>query len=83
MADKSGSIAISVWDELGSLIQAGDIIKLTRGYDWQQVIHTGLAESLLNCTINGQCNPPMIIMSSSSGDTNSNLIWHAVVYLNL
>ncbi|XP_056284237.1 SOSS complex subunit B2 isoform X4 [Pseudoliparis swirei] len=32
VADKSGSIAISVWDELGSLIQAGDIIKLTRGY---------------------------------------------------
>uniref|UniRef100_A0A3B4ZQC8 SOSS complex subunit B2 n=1 Tax=Stegastes partitus TaxID=144197 RepID=A0A3B4ZQC8_9TELE len=32
VADKSGSIAISVWDELGSLIQPGDIIKLTRGY---------------------------------------------------
>ncbi|XP_056435859.1 SOSS complex subunit B2 isoform X1 [Gadus chalcogrammus] len=32
VADKSGSIAISVWDELGSLIQAGDIIRLTRGY---------------------------------------------------
>uniref|UniRef100_H2LXT6 SOSS complex subunit B2 n=2 Tax=Oryzias latipes TaxID=8090 RepID=H2LXT6_ORYLA len=30
VADKSGSIAISVWDELGSLIQPGDIIKLTR-----------------------------------------------------
>lgn len=33
VADKSGSIAISVWDELGSLIQPGDIIKLTRGWD--------------------------------------------------
>ncbi|XP_069555022.1 SOSS complex subunit B2 isoform X2 [Brachyistius frenatus] len=32
VADKSGSIAISVWDELGTLIQPGDIIKLTRGY---------------------------------------------------
>ncbi|XP_076854504.1 SOSS complex subunit B2 isoform X2 [Brachyhypopomus gauderio] len=32
VADKSGSIAISVWDELGSLIQPGDIIRLTRGY---------------------------------------------------
>ncbi|XP_013870700.1 SOSS complex subunit B2 [Austrofundulus limnaeus] len=32
VADKSGSIAISVWDELGGLIQPGDIIKLTRGY---------------------------------------------------
>lgn len=31
VADKSGSIAISVWDELGSLIQPGDIIRLTRG----------------------------------------------------
>lgn len=31
VADKTGSIAISVWDELGSLIQPGDIIKLTRG----------------------------------------------------
>lgn len=31
VADKSGSITISVWDELGSLIQPGDIIKLTRG----------------------------------------------------
>uniref|UniRef100_H3CTZ6 SOSS complex subunit B2 n=1 Tax=Tetraodon nigroviridis TaxID=99883 RepID=H3CTZ6_TETNG len=30
--DKTGSIAISVWDELGNLIQPGDIIKLTRGY---------------------------------------------------
>lgn len=33
VADKSGSIAISVWDELGSLIQPGDIIRLTRGYE--------------------------------------------------
>lgn len=32
VADKSGSIAISVWDELGTLIQPGDIIRLTRGY---------------------------------------------------
>ncbi|XP_028606539.2 SOSS complex subunit B2 isoform X1 [Podarcis muralis] len=32
VADKSGSILISVWDELGSLIQPGDIIRLTKGY---------------------------------------------------
>uniref|UniRef100_W5MCR9 SOSS complex subunit B2 n=1 Tax=Lepisosteus oculatus TaxID=7918 RepID=W5MCR9_LEPOC len=32
VADKTGSITISVWDELGSLIQPGDIIRLTRGY---------------------------------------------------
>ncbi|KAM4815223.1 SOSS complex subunit B2-like [Thomomys bottae] len=32
VADKTGSITISVWDEVGSLIQTGDIIQLTRGY---------------------------------------------------
>uniref|UniRef100_A0A8C5RV84 SOSS complex subunit B2 n=1 Tax=Laticauda laticaudata TaxID=8630 RepID=A0A8C5RV84_LATLA len=32
VADKTGSITISVWDELGSLIQPGDIIRLTKGY---------------------------------------------------
>uniref|UniRef100_A0A8C5PWW9 SOSS complex subunit B2 n=1 Tax=Leptobrachium leishanense TaxID=445787 RepID=A0A8C5PWW9_9ANUR len=31
-ADKTGSITVSVWDEIGSLIQPGDIIRLTRGY---------------------------------------------------
>ncbi|KAL1770816.1 SOSS complex subunit B2, partial [Sigmodon hispidus] len=32
VADKTGSITISVWDEIGGLIQTGDIIRLTRGY---------------------------------------------------
>ncbi|XP_067843861.1 SOSS complex subunit B2-like [Heptranchias perlo] len=32
VADKTGSITISVWDEVGGLIQSGDIIRLTRGY---------------------------------------------------
>ncbi|XP_051885699.1 SOSS complex subunit B2 isoform X2 [Pristis pectinata] len=32
VADKTGSITISVWDEVGGLIQPGDIIRLTRGY---------------------------------------------------
>ncbi|XP_042301604.1 SOSS complex subunit B2 isoform X2 [Sceloporus undulatus] len=32
VADKTGSITISVWDELGSLIQPGDIIRLTKGF---------------------------------------------------
>lgn len=32
VADKTGSITISVWDEVGELIQPGDIIRLTRGY---------------------------------------------------
>ena len=29
--DRTGSITISVWDEIGGLIQTGDIIRLTRG----------------------------------------------------
>lgn len=32
MADKTGSINISVWDDVGNLIQPGDIIRLTKGY---------------------------------------------------
>ncbi|XP_040295345.1 SOSS complex subunit B2 isoform X2 [Bufo bufo] len=32
VADKTGSITVSVWDEIGSLIQPGDIIRLTRGF---------------------------------------------------
>ncbi|XP_006006699.1 SOSS complex subunit B1 [Latimeria chalumnae] len=32
VADKTGSINISVWDDIGSLIQPGDIIRLTKGY---------------------------------------------------
>ncbi|KAL5005811.1 hypothetical protein ScPMuIL_016969 [Solemya velum] len=32
IADKSGSINISIWDEIGDLIQTGDICKLTKGY---------------------------------------------------
>ncbi|XP_078536532.1 SOSS complex subunit B2 isoform X1 [Lissotriton helveticus] len=32
VADKTGSITISVWDEIGTLIQPGDIIRLIRGY---------------------------------------------------
>ncbi|KAL4655608.1 SOSS complex subunit B1-A-like [Arapaima gigas] len=32
VADKTGSISISVWDEIGGLIQTGDIIRLTKGY---------------------------------------------------
>ncbi|KAM4697810.1 SOSS complex subunit B2 [Rhinophrynus dorsalis] len=32
VADKTGSITVSVWDEIGSLIQPGDIIRVTKGY---------------------------------------------------
>ncbi|XP_018100606.1 SOSS complex subunit B1-A isoform X2 [Xenopus laevis] len=32
VADKTGSINISVWDELGNFIQPGDIIRLSKGF---------------------------------------------------
>jgi hypothetical protein len=32
VADKSGSINASVWDEAGALLQPGDICRLTKGY---------------------------------------------------
>ncbi|XP_054754248.1 SOSS complex subunit B1-A-like [Lytechinus pictus] len=32
VADKTGSINMSLWDELGEIIQSGDIIRLTKGY---------------------------------------------------
>ncbi|KAL8183771.1 UNVERIFIED_CONTAM: hypothetical protein K2H54_051233 [Gekko kuhli] len=32
VADKTGSVTLSVWDELGGLIQPGDIIRLTKGF---------------------------------------------------
>ncbi|XP_043194872.1 SOSS complex subunit B1-B-like [Amphibalanus amphitrite] len=32
VADRSGSINMSVWDEPGGLLQAGDIIRVTKGY---------------------------------------------------
>ncbi|KAK3083163.1 hypothetical protein FSP39_015465 [Pinctada imbricata] len=32
VADKTGSINISIWDEVGELLQSGDICRLTKGY---------------------------------------------------
>ncbi|XP_046326472.1 SOSS complex subunit B2-like [Haliotis cracherodii] len=32
VADKSGSINVSIWDEAGDLLQSGDICRLTKGY---------------------------------------------------
>ncbi|XP_076871409.1 nucleic acid binding protein 1b isoform X2 [Brachyhypopomus gauderio] len=32
VADKSGSITLCVWDEVGALLQPGDIIRLTHGF---------------------------------------------------
>lgn len=31
VADKSGSVNVSFWDEPGQLLQSGDICKLTKG----------------------------------------------------
>ncbi|XP_033101918.1 SOSS complex subunit B1-A-like [Anneissia japonica] len=32
VADRTGAINLSIWDELGEAIQSGDIIRLTKGY---------------------------------------------------
>lgn len=32
VADKTGCINMSLWDELGEIVQSGDIIRLTKGY---------------------------------------------------
>ncbi|EPQ11595.1 SOSS complex subunit B2, partial [Myotis brandtii] len=45
VADKTGSITISVWDEIGGLIQPGDIIRLTRGcWAWWQLLDEDRAQ---------------------------------------
>lgn len=32
IADKTGSINASIWDEPGQLLQSGDIVKVSKGY---------------------------------------------------
>ena len=32
IADRSGSINLSVWDDLGKLVQSGDIVRMSKGY---------------------------------------------------
>ena len=32
VSDKTGAINMSVWDDLGEVMQPGDIIRLTKGY---------------------------------------------------
>lgn len=32
VSDKTGSINMSVWDDLGEVLQCGDIVRLTKGY---------------------------------------------------
>ena len=32
VADKTGSINLSLWNELGKAVQSGDIIRMTKGY---------------------------------------------------
>jgi len=50
VADKSGSIDISCWDDYGKLIQPGDILRLIKGYTqvWQNklTLYTGKIGSL-------------------------------------
>lgn len=45
VADKTGSINISIWDETGDLMQTGDICRLTKGYSnvWKSclTLYTG------------------------------------------
>ncbi|XP_022320236.1 SOSS complex subunit B2-like [Crassostrea virginica] len=45
VADKTGSINISIWDETGDLLQTGDICRLTKGYSnvWKSclTLYTG------------------------------------------
>ena len=41
VADKTGSITISVWDEIGGLIQPGDIIRLDRKVDEELDVYVG------------------------------------------
>ncbi|XP_068751015.1 SOSS complex subunit B1-A-like [Montipora capricornis] len=47
VADKTGSIMVSVWDEVGEILQPGDIIKFVRGYSslWKGslTLYTGRA----------------------------------------
>ena len=31
VSDKTGSINMSVWDDLGEVLQCGDIVRLTKG----------------------------------------------------
>ena len=32
VADKTGSINVSLWNDLGKAVQSGDIIRMTKGY---------------------------------------------------
>ncbi|KAL6101265.1 nabp1 [Pungitius sinensis] len=86
VADKSGSIAISVWDELGSLIQPGDIIKLTRGYAsiWKGclTLYTGRGGDLQKigefCMVYSEVpnfsepNPDLLSQQNKSGKPDQN-----------
>ena len=51
IADKTGSINLSLWDEPGKLIQSGDIIRMTKGYTnvWKNclTLYTGKSGEFL------------------------------------
>ncbi|XP_029461945.1 SOSS complex subunit B2 [Rhinatrema bivittatum] len=86
VADKTGSITISVWDEIGGLIQPGDIIRLTRGYAsmWKGclTLYTGRGGELQKigefCMVYSEVpnfsepNPDYTSQSKSHGEQRSN-----------
>lgn len=47
VADKSGSVNVSVWDEAGCLLQTGDICKLTKGFVFSPHLKPALVEEAL------------------------------------
>lgn len=72
VADRTGSVTISVWDEVGSLIQTGDIIRLNRG--WQFIIdditnpdnYMRLLYEVLICSLSFWCKYSISDMHLSS-----------------
>lgn len=36
VADKTGSINLTLWDQLGKLVNSGDIIRMTKGKKWRK-----------------------------------------------
>ncbi|KAL2090988.1 hypothetical protein ACEWY4_013251 [Coilia grayii] len=86
VADKTGSISISVWDEVGGLIQTGDIIRLTKGYasvfKGCLTLYTGRGGELQKigefCMVYSEVpnfsepNPEFLAQSNNKSSTNDN-----------
>ncbi|KAM6364837.1 SOSS complex subunit B1 isoform 2-T2 [Pluvialis apricaria] len=73
VADKTGSINISVWDDVGNLIQPGDIIRLTKGYasvfKGCLTLYTGRGGDLQK--IGDEPNPEYVAQQSQSKGTQN------------